>query len=404
MSSGAYDVPVLMYHSVGVPNKKWDWNYLTCPFEQFEEQLEAIHEMGYQTISLQELHGYMTNGSQLPRNAIAITFDDGYLDVWVYAYGLLKKYGMCATVFINPEFVDPSKGLRKRYCCDGHVDSFPETGFLNWDEIKRMDSEGVIYCESHALTHTWYPISDKIIDFRHPHDPYRWMTWNENVEQKYRLQIDDDDLVRYGQPVYEYGKSLMHRRVFTDQSLDNFIVEYVRQNGGSSFFTCSDYKLRLIKLVDEYKANNKLSYSIETEAEYRERIKHELGYTKDILEERLGREVTYLCWPGGSATDIGMKIAKDLGYKFFNTARDMTASERNAVKNIAFGGIRTKRFAPIIYFNGKEDFDSIIVYAGKIWMKLILCRYKGALGSRILLKLLTTFVRLYYYAFNVRAN
>ena len=48
-------------------------------------------------------------GKNIPEKSIVLTFDDGYADIWIYAYPLLKKYGMCGTVFINPDFVDREK-------------------------------------------------------------------------------------------------------------------------------------------------------------------------------------------------------------------------------------------------------------------------------------------------------
>lgn len=391
-----YDVPVLMYHSIGVPNKNWNWNYLTCPFDKFEQQLQAIAEGGYTTITLNQLHDYMMLGAALPPKAIAITFDDGYLDIWTYAYPLLKKYNMCGTVFINPEFVDPREGLSERYKCDGITKGLPKSGFLNWDEIIKMDADGVVFSESHALTHTWYPISDEIIDFRHPNDEYKWMTWNDNTEKKHKLQFDDFELVKYGQPVYKHEKSLMHKRVMPDAGLDDFIVSYVNDNGGKEFFNQIDYKQQLMRKVDEYKKNNKTNYIAETDEQYHQRIRHELGYTKKILEDKLNRKITYLCWPGGSATKVGMEIAKSLGYKLFNVARDMNSTQRQAVRNVANGGERTKRFTPVVYFNGQENFNSKMVFAGKFWMKAYLYRYKGSFVSKLTFKALSVIAKVYY--------
>jgi hypothetical protein len=400
MSSNNYDVPVLMYHSIGIPNKEWNWNYLTCPFDKFEKQLQAISAKGYNTITLNQLYDYMVGGKSLPKKAIAITFDDGYLDIFTYAYPLLKKYNMCGTVFINPDFVDPRQGLSAQYNCDGKTDGLPQSGFLNWDEIIKMDSEGVVYSESHALTHTWYPISNKIVDFRHPGDEYKWMTWNDNVAQKYSLQFDGIDLAKYGQPVYEHEKSLMHKRVMHDTSLDKFIIDYVTKNGGDNFFNHANYKQQLMNKVDEYKLNNKMHYIVESDEQFFERIKHELSYTKTILEEKLGRKITFLCWPGGSATKVGMTIAKDLNYQFFNSARDMNSSQKASVKNIPYGGERIKRFTPIIYFNNQENFNSKIIFAGKFWMQAYLYRHQASFISKIFFKAFSATAKLYYKKVN----
>ena len=328
MSKNSFDVPVIMYHSIGVPNRKWNWNYLTCPFNLFEEQLLAIRDLGYTTISLNKLYEYMVEGKDLPGKSIALTFDDGYVDIWIYAYPLLKKYGMCGTVFVNPDFIDKRNIKRKMYSDNVNVSELDNSGFLSWDEILTMDKECVIYSESHALTHTWYPNSNNIIDFRHPNDTYSWMTWNKYPELKPNLQIDDKSLVAFGTPVYKSEKSLSHPRYFPDEKLNLEIESYVRKNGYESFFNQNNWLEILYKEVEKYRKENNIQDRVENENEFEERIQFELKYTKNILEAKLNRNITFLCWPGGSATKIGMDIAKALGYKFFNSARDMSPESK----------------------------------------------------------------------------
>ena len=51
-------VPVVMYHSVGIKNKNWPWNYLTCPYAKFESHLMWLKAFGFSTITLEELYQY----------------------------------------------------------------------------------------------------------------------------------------------------------------------------------------------------------------------------------------------------------------------------------------------------------------------------------------------------------
>jgi hypothetical protein len=385
-----------MYHSIGVVNPYWNWNYLTCPYDRFEAQLRAIKELRLTTISLNTLYEYMVNGKTIPKRSIALTFDDGYADIWIYAYPLLKKYNMCGTVFINPEFVDPRENTNECYSLDKTTAHLGKSGYLSWKEIIQMDGEGVVFAESHALTHTWYPIANEVIDFRHPKDTYTWMTWNEHTDLKYKLQIDDPNLKRLGQPVYKHEKSLMRKRYYPDSNLDLFLQEFVLKNGGSQFFNHLDYREILFQEVQNFVKKNKLQDRYETNEEFERRIRHELEFTKSILEEKLNRKITFLCWPGGSATKIGMKIAKELGYTFFNSARDMTNEERKEIKNIWNGGNRVSRFTPLIYFNGEENLNSKIVYANRFWMKLQIYRSKNTFVSKVIFKLFINSVNLVY--------
>lgn len=396
MPKKSFDVPVLMYHSVGVPDKEWNWNYLTCPFDRFEGQLKAIKQLGYTTISLNQLYGYMVQGKTIPKKSIALTFDDGYADNWIFAYPLLKKYGMCGTVFINPDFVDKRDIKRKQYSENTDVSTLETTGFLSWEEIIQMDRDGIIFAESHALTHTWYPVSDKLIDFRHPGDDYIWMTWNEHPDLKYKLQKDDPDLVELGSPVYENGKSLMSPRYFPDFELKHYLSSLVSNNGGADFFKSQNWRENLITAYQKYNNTHSTKGDFENQESFIERIRFELKYTKELLEKKLQREITFLCWPGGSATETGMCIAKALGYRFFNAARDMSAIERKGIKNIRFGGDRVTRFTPFTFWDGQENRDSKVIYMGNFRMYLRLIRYSEKYFSKYWYKLLLILSEKYY--------
>lgn len=366
-------VPVLMYHSIGIPNKKWQWSYLTCPWQLFEDQLKSLYNHGYKSINLSQLYDYIFNSIQIPKKSIVFTFDDGYLDNWVFAYPLMKKYGFHGTIFINPEFIDERGGKRKFFIENTDNSDLETVGFLTWDEIKEMENEGVMSIESHALTHTWYPKSDKIIDFRHPNDKYIWMTWNNNFDVKYKLQYDNESLVHFGEPVYEFEKSLSGKRFFPDENLNAHISEFVINNGGKSFFSNEmQWKNKLFEEVKKYKLNHVLVERYETDVEYRNRITHELKSTKSIIESKLGKEVKFHCWPGGSATKTGMNILNDLGFKLSNAADDILEIRYKIKNNNQLQSNRLNRFAPIVYFEKKGDSTFHIRYSsGKLLLMQI---------------------------------
>ena len=46
------------------------------------------------------LNSYFACISASDGKTVAITFDDGFLDNWLYAYPILKKYGLKATIFV----------------------------------------------------------------------------------------------------------------------------------------------------------------------------------------------------------------------------------------------------------------------------------------------------------------
>lgn len=375
-------IPVIMYHSIGVVDKRWHWNFLTCPHQVFEDQLKWLKKTGYTTLNFQEVYDYIIKGIPVPKKSVFLTFDDGYLDNYVFAYPLLKKYGMKGTIFVNPDFVDKKEGLREtieNVNSDEEISKLKKNGFCSWDELRKMDGEGVIDVQSHAKTHTWYPVSDEIIDFRHPGDDCVWMDWNEDPEQKPYLQNINWKNVKYGQAVFRHEKALSSKRVFVDKKFQDELYKFVLKNGGKNFFKNTKWDSILKRYVKEIKNKHHIIERYETDDEYLKRLKYELEYTKKEIEKQLDKRVNFLCWPGGSGTKEGLEISGDLGYLMSTAARDLSNSYRKEIINSHAQKInRISRFTPIMYNNWKRnDEKSKVEYSPGWFLILQLMRFQN---------------------------
>ncbi|WP_244834407.1 polysaccharide deacetylase family protein [Clostridium sp. BJN0001] len=122
-------IPVLYYHSV---NPSWK-NELTIPPDLLKSELQFIKDSGFSAITASDFYDYIENKKPLPKKTIMITFDDGYMDNYTYAFPSLKSLNMKATIF---------------YITDGLKDSY----YLSKDKLKEMSSFG-IDIESHTKTH-----------------------------------------------------------------------------------------------------------------------------------------------------------------------------------------------------------------------------------------------------------
>jgi len=306
-------VPVLMFHSIGMGNIPWIWSELSESVDTFEKVLTGLAKKGFRTVSLQDLYDHMSGVRRLPDNSIVLTFDDGYLDNWVNAVPLLRKHGMRGTVYVTPEFVQDGLELRPV-----DTESDEVVGFMNWEELRRVDAEGVLDVQCHALTHTWYFSGPKVVDIHRlgGSDAYPWMAWNARPDRKpYYLSEQQDTFVRWGQPIFEHQKSLLVRRFFPDAGQVEEITEFVAANGGETFFAANDWRTELDKRFPVLQNPNEFPGKYESEQERQERVLHELIESRAILERELRKPIEFFSWPGGGVDDSALELARQAGFK-----------------------------------------------------------------------------------------
>lgn len=94
-------IPVLMYHFFYDESKgevRQDTNFVEV--KEFDEQLQTLQKKDYQTLTMRELLYFMEKRAQVPEHSVVITIDDGDPSVHTYAYPIIKKHEMNATVFL----------------------------------------------------------------------------------------------------------------------------------------------------------------------------------------------------------------------------------------------------------------------------------------------------------------
>ncbi len=101
---------ILIYHRVN--DVSADPQLLSVTPAHFEEHLEVLSKF-YRVLPLNDLAAAALNGT-VPRNAVAITFDDGYANNYDYAWPLLKKYSIPATIFVTTGYVSS----HREFFCD----------------------------------------------------------------------------------------------------------------------------------------------------------------------------------------------------------------------------------------------------------------------------------------------
>jgi len=92
--------PILVYHRV---NDEGDPFFPALPTEIFEQEMAYVAR-SYRVLTVEELVDRARRGT-VPRNALAITFDDGYRDNLTHAAPILARHGLPATIFLATGFI-----------------------------------------------------------------------------------------------------------------------------------------------------------------------------------------------------------------------------------------------------------------------------------------------------------
>jgi peptidoglycan/xylan/chitin deacetylase (PgdA/CDA1 family) len=316
-------MPVLMFHSIGCENTNWYRNWLSVSLDHFETFCKYLHQGKFETVFLDSW--YNTGSESKLSKQVVLTFDDGYLDNWVLAYPILKKYNLKGTIFINPEFIDTSMEVRMNLddVWDGKIkiNELTQLGFLNWSELKVMESSVFIDIQSHSMSHNFYFKSNTIKDVYNGQPQYDWMAWNSNPEKKpYYITENQTNLVDFGTPIFDFGRALGLRRYFPDEKLIQYSIDS---------FSSMDFQKNKKALIDEL--NKKLKEfpgKHESDEEMERRYRFELFESKRIIEQKLNKKVDYLCWPGGGYNELSINLSIEAGYKASTgSARYKTNSE-----------------------------------------------------------------------------
>lgn len=127
----AAEIPVLMYHHI-LPQADitgiFQDNNIVVSLEDFRAQMTYLRDNGYHTVSLRQLERYVAGEELLPDKSVVITFDDGYLSNYIYAYPVLKELGFKGVIFLLTGFIENAP----------QTFSPAAVQYLSWPEIEEM--------------------------------------------------------------------------------------------------------------------------------------------------------------------------------------------------------------------------------------------------------------------------
>ncbi|MCK5034609.1 MAG: polysaccharide deacetylase family protein [Candidatus Sabulitectum sp.] len=367
-------VPVLMFHSIR-PEGMID-SPLSVPLKVFTRNMEALVQRGYKTITMQELYNYVSGTVDLPEKVVVLTFDDGFLDNWIYVFPVLKELGLKAVIFPTIDFI--GDGPQREYYRYPEKGSLPECrGSVRWSELQEMHDSSVFDVQSHTMTHTWLFSGPGIVDIFNGKNMHKWLAWNLHPEKKSVIfDKDSSGLVPLGYPVFENGRALGVREFIPDKAFVDELSGRFAARKEAGDIDSSSWKLELEQYKNEWIKDHGSIGRLETVKEQQDRIITELCTSRSILEKKLNKEVKFLCWPGGARSEIAKSLTGECGY--------IATTERGT--NVNKPGENPARIRRMGSFS-LWTYKGLRGWIGPRYFVELLERYKGNARSAVLCKI-----------------
>ncbi len=129
-------IPILTYHYIGNnpnPADKARDNLSIAP-DKFDEQMGYLSKNGYHATDFDTLIAALRGQTTLPPKSVILTFDDGYIDFYLNAFPILRKYNLRAVSFLPTGLIG--------------------TGYyMSWAQVKEINASGLVSFQAHSVTH-----------------------------------------------------------------------------------------------------------------------------------------------------------------------------------------------------------------------------------------------------------
>ena len=254
---------ILNYHRIGPMTDKW----INNPLHQkiFGEQMKYLSE-NYEIISLNDLSEMIIRGN-IPKKAVVITFDDGYKDNYEFAFPVLKKYNIPATIFLATGPIEQRK-------------------IFWWDKV------------NYALYHTDVESID-LMDIG-----------------TYQL-ISDEDKIKSGFDIVEKLKRIRNDK---KESIIKDLIDLTHVNipdklGKQHILSWNEIK-KMDKNGIDFGAHT-VNHPILTNVTLDE-AKWEINSSKNFIEEILERKINSFAYPNGKNDDFNTNILSLVKNSGFN--------------------------------------------------------------------------------------
>lgn len=315
---------VIYYHQI---LKNWGSDVY---FKTFDREI-CLLKGRYRIITLDDIAEYIQTGKFPEKDSVAITFDDGYLNNYVYAYPILKKHRVKATIFpissrivrddmIRPNLEDYWNGkvsfndLCKPSTMGQANTQYLKTGrseyFVSAKELIKMSD--IFEVGGHGSVHARVFYEDKVEDFFD----------GRNGHWSFLYAYEEEPVVGY--PIFPSKNNLAVKRGFLKREVKEYIKSLDQR-----FFKQKNWKDDLKSMLLS-KFESLLDF--ETEMERHTRVLDELNSSKAELENILGKKVYHFAFPFGHYDQKAVELARKVFKTAFTTDKGVITGKTDIYK------------------------------------------------------------------------
>ncbi len=354
-------LPVMMYHYVS--NFK---DPISVSPARFEEHCRVLAEAGWRGVTLAEAEAYFLRGEKLPEKSCLFTFDDGFLDNYVHAWPILRKYGHAGVIFATIDRIGQGDGAGQadagqgggiargeQYSPNNNGECRPTLAdvwagkcrkedlppvdapmrpmegpngplgyarrhdlFISWEEARRMEAEGMAVA-AHSRRHdsVFAGPCYKAEEFACPGEQRRTFYHARHADL-------------WGLPCLKKAPSLANPAFLPDTAFVDELRKLVPQDEARAwaFFQSEAGRERLAALAARYskpstgkKGRLDLAGVYESPQDRRARVLDDFMHCREALQQGLGHSVKTFCWPWGAYDDLALELGQEAGFELFFT-------------------------------------------------------------------------------------
>jgi len=114
--------------------------------KQFGEHIDWLKKNGYHFINVDQLIKAHQGKYKLPSKPILLTVDDGYQSFYQNAYPIIRAKKIPVVLAVVGSWLEPKAGQK----VDFGGEPIERNKILSWDELKEMQSSGLVEIASHS--------------------------------------------------------------------------------------------------------------------------------------------------------------------------------------------------------------------------------------------------------------